>query len=69
MAESKGKKKAKKTKPSKKWAKYKIESGKLVRKGKPCPKCGSGVFLGEHKNRLSCGKCHYMEVVKSEPKK
>jgi len=30
-------------------------------RGKPCPKCGSGVRLGEHKNRRSCGKCGYFE--------
>jgi len=31
------------------------------RKRKTCPKCGPGVFLAEHKDRLSCGKCGYME--------
>ena len=31
------------------------------RKNKTCPKCGPGVFLAEHKDRLSCGKCGYME--------
>ena len=34
-------------------------------KGRPCPKCGSGVRLAEHKDRLSCGKCGYFE---SRPK-
>jgi len=34
---------------------------KPYKKGKPCPRCGSGVRLGEHKDRLSCGKCGYME--------
>ncbi|MDD1745947.1 MAG: 30S ribosomal protein S27ae, partial [Candidatus Methanoperedens sp.] len=28
------------------------------------PRCGPGVFLGEHKNRLSCGKCGYTEFKK-----
>lgn len=64
-----GKKAAKKTKPSQKYKKYKIEGGKLTRTGKPCPKCGSGVFMGEHKDRLSCGKCHYTEFKKREEKK
>lgn len=63
--DKKGKKKPRETKSSKKWEKYK--DGKKI--GKPCPKCGSGVFLAEHKDRLSCGKCRYMEVKKSEPKK
>ena len=64
----KGKKPAKKTKPSKKYTKYKVEGDKLIRTGKTCPKCGSGVFLGEHQNRLSCGRCHYTEFKKKEAK-
>ncbi len=40
---------------------YKIENNTLVRKKKVCPKCGEGVFLAEHKNRVSCGKCGYTE--------
>ncbi|MFQ5405728.1 MAG: 30S ribosomal protein S27ae [Candidatus Micrarchaeia archaeon] len=35
-------------------------------KGKSCPKCGSGVGLARHKDRLSCGKCGYMEVSKTQ---
>ncbi|PIT84128.1 30S ribosomal protein S27ae [Candidatus Micrarchaeota archaeon CG10_big_fil_rev_8_21_14_0_10_45_29] len=34
---------------------------KAYARGKACPKCGSGVRLGEHKNRRSCGKCGYFE--------
>lgn len=30
-------------------------------KGKSCPKCGAGVKLAKHKNRLACGKCGYYE--------
>lgn len=29
--------------------------------GKFCPKCGAGVKLAVHKDRLSCGKCGYFE--------
>ncbi|MFA5108544.1 MAG: 30S ribosomal protein S27ae [Candidatus Micrarchaeia archaeon] len=29
--------------------------------GRPCPKCGAGVKLAEHKNRRACGKCGYFE--------
>ncbi len=29
-----------------------------------CPKCGKGVFLAEHKNRSTCGKCGYTEFKK-----
>ncbi len=55
------KKKVKNKRPSKKWEKYKIESGKLVR-GKTCPRCGAGHFLADHGDRYYCGSCHYLEV-------
>ena len=29
-----------------------------------CPKCGKGVFLAEHNDRLTCGNCGYMEIKK-----
>jgi ubiquitin-small subunit ribosomal protein S27Ae len=67
MAEAKGKVKKKKT--SKKWEKYEVSGNVLKRKNKSCPKCGSGVFLAEHKDRSTCGKCHYTEFKKSEHKK
>lgn len=35
------------------------ENGKS--KNKSCPKCGPGVFMANHKDRLSCGKCGYTE--------
>ena len=43
---------------------YKVEGGKLVRLKKQCPKCGPGVFLAEHSNRVSCGRCGYTEITK-----
>jgi len=52
------KKKPNNHKPSKRWTKYKIESDKLV-KSANCPKCGPGIFFGEHKNRAYCGLCRY----------
>jgi len=55
------KKKAKNKRPSKKYTKYKIGGGKLVR-AESCPKCGAGVFLAEHKDRLHCGKCNYVQI-------
>jgi ubiquitin-small subunit ribosomal protein S27Ae len=42
---------------------YEVSGTELKRKNKFCPKCGSGVFLAKHKNRLTCGKCHYMEKL------
>jgi len=37
---------------------------KIERKNKFCPKCGEGVFLAQHKDRLSCGTCKYTEFLK-----
>lgn len=54
-------KKQKKNKvTSKKHIRYSVEGDKVTRKN-ACPKCGQGVFLGEHKDRFYCGKCHYTE--------
>ena len=43
---------------------YDFSSGVLKRKKKFCPKCGPGVFMGEHKDRYACGTCGYMEKRK-----
>ncbi|MEM4598319.1 MAG: 30S ribosomal protein S27ae [Candidatus Diapherotrites archaeon] len=54
MAESK--------KKDKKYLKSKFYSygGSSVSRNRPsCPKCGPGVFLAEHKDRLTCGCCGY----------
>ncbi len=40
---------------------FKVEGDKITRIRKHCPKCGPAVFLAEHKNRFSCGKCGYTE--------
>jgi small subunit ribosomal protein S27Ae len=40
------------------------KDGKVERKKKHCPKCGPGVFLADHKDRVSCGKCGYTEFKK-----
>ena len=34
---------------------------KAYAKHRFCPKCGAQSRLAEHKDRLSCGKCGYME--------
>ncbi len=52
------KKKPKNKRPSKKWTKYKL-SGNKIERSKTCPKCGPGVFLAVHKDRVYCGSCHY----------
>ncbi|WP_338102623.1 30S ribosomal protein S27ae [Methanolapillus millepedarum] len=43
---------------------YKVDGGSVTRTRKFCPKCGPGVFLAEHKNRSTCGKCGYTEYKK-----
>ena len=50
---------------------FKVEGDKIIRNRKHCPKCGPGVFIAEHKDRFSCGKCGYTEFkggFKKEPK-
>ena len=54
------KKQKKPKKQSKMWELYDASSG-LQRKRKFCPKCGPGFFMAEHNNRITCGKCSYVE--------
>lgn len=65
MADKKNKKEKEKT-LQKKWEKYTVEGDTVKRKNKICPKCGPGVFLAEHKDRVACGACGYMEKKSSE---
>ncbi|RLG57097.1 MAG: 30S ribosomal protein S27ae [Hadesarchaea archaeon] len=43
---------------------YKVEGGEVKRLRPYCPRCGPGVFMAEHKNRLACGKCGYADFKK-----
>lgn len=55
----------------KKYQFFKVEGDKINRVMRHCPKCGPAVFIAEHKDRFSCGKCGYTEfksVGKKEPK-
>lgn len=40
---------------------YQISGGSITKKNKTCPKCGPGVFMADHKDRWTCGKCKYTE--------
>jgi small subunit ribosomal protein S27Ae len=40
---------------------YKTEGGRLERVKRECPRCGRGVFMAQHKDRLHCGRCGYTE--------
>ena len=64
----KPKKEKKKRNEPKIYKLYEIKDGKLVRKNKFCPRCGAGVFLAAHKDRLSCGKCGYTEYLEGGSK-
>jgi ubiquitin-small subunit ribosomal protein S27Ae len=49
-------------KPSKKMHElYTISGNSVERKNRTCPKCGPGMFLGNHKDRYVCGSCKYVE--------
>lgn len=56
--DKKGKKPHRNKLTSKKYKHYVIEGEGLKRK-RSCPRCGVGVFLANHKDRLCCGKCRY----------
>ncbi|MDK2892028.1 30S ribosomal protein S27ae [Methanohalophilus sp.] len=43
---------------------YKVSGDSIERLNPFCPRCGEGVFLADHKDRLSCGKCGYTEFKK-----
>ncbi|MEW6593149.1 MAG: 30S ribosomal protein S27ae [Candidatus Hadarchaeota archaeon] len=43
---------------------YKLDKDFLKRARPTCPRCGPGVFMGEHKNRWACGKCGFTEFKK-----
>ena len=44
---------------------YRMEGSRLVRQKRECPKCGAGVFMAQHPDRVSCGKCGYTEFKKA----
>jgi len=57
--------KVKKIRPSTQvWKFYKIEGDQLKKLKKDCPRCGKGVFLAEHHDRETCGKCGYTQFKK-----
>ncbi len=41
---------------------YLVAGERIQRKNKYCPKCGPGVFMALHKDRVVCGKCRYCEL-------
>ena len=55
-------------KTSKRYENYEVSGDFVKRKNKSCPKCGAGVFLAKHQDRVYCGKCGYVEMNSSEGK-
>ena len=45
---------------------YEAKDGKVQRKREECPRCGPGVYMAEHANRTSCGKCGYTVFKKKK---
>ncbi len=68
--ERKGKKVRKKHPKHLKSTLYEVKDETVERKRRSCPKCGAGILLAEHNNRLNCGKCGYTEFKNKtiEPK-
>ena len=48
---------------------YQVTESKIERIRRECPRCGKGVFMAVHKDRLTCGKCSYTEFQKEQAKK
>lgn len=40
---------------------YRVDGDKASKIKKTCSRCGKGVFMSEHKDRHTCGKCGYTE--------
>ena len=40
---------------------YEVSGNSVKKKNKTCPKCGPGIFMANHKDRWTCGKCKYSE--------
>lgn len=48
------------------WKFYRVNGSSLVRSKRECPRCGRGVFLADHADRLTCGKCGYVLFKKKQ---
>lgn len=51
----------KKRDKSKRYELYDSEGDEVKRLRKACPRCGPGIFMADHGERLACGKCGYTE--------
>ena len=44
---------------------YKIDGGKAARLKRICSRCGKGVYMADHKDRRTCGRCGLTEFVQA----
>ncbi len=40
---------------------FKVDGDKVTRNKKICSRCGRGVFMSDHSDRHTCGKCGLTE--------
>ena len=64
VKERKGKRQRKKHPKHLKSTLYEAKGEAAGRKNRFCPKCGPGIFMALHKERVTCGKCGYTEWKK-----
>ncbi|BBL69384.1 30S ribosomal protein S27ae [Methanoculleus chikugoensis] len=43
---------------------YEVKGDTAVLQKRHCPRCGPGVLMAAHKDRVACGKCGYTEFQK-----
>ena len=60
---------AKKESKHKVYKYYKVNGKTLERTREVCPKCGPGTFMANHKDRKTCGKCHFSKLNSAEAPK
>tara|TARA_B100000749_G_C18327037_1_gene423336 strand:+ start:56 stop:346 length:291 start_codon:yes stop_codon:yes gene_type:complete len=41
------------------WKFYSIDGDSISKSKRDCPRCGKGVFMADHSDRFTCGKCNY----------
>lgn len=46
------------------WKFYEVAEGRLKKLRRECPRCGRGVFMAQHENRYTCGRCGYTVFLK-----
>ncbi len=42
---------------------FDVKDGKASRNHNICSRCGKGVFMAQHKDRRSCGRCGLTEFL------